>query len=132
MNQRKIKLNILTPEGIYFSSDIHQLNITTETGVIGILPNHSKIFTNIKIGYANVYEELEKDPKRAAVGEGIMLVKEGSIDLVVSSFVFLDSIDLDKVKEKRAKIQKLLKQKSNDTILKSELNIILNQIQMLK
>lgn len=130
MSQSKMILNILTPEGFYFSEEINQLNISTKTGEIGVLPNHSKIFTNIKIGKATVYNNNKS--RVAAVGEGVMLVKPDSIDLVVSSFLFLDSIDINKAKTKRDKLQKLLKQKTDDVILKSELNIILNQIQMLK
>jgi F-type H+-transporting ATPase subunit epsilon len=87
-----ISLKILTPEKIVYEDMVSKIDVPTEDGEIGILPNHAPLVSIIKSGEIRISKENQNEIIPLSINSGIIVVKPSSIaqkidtEIIISSF----------------------------------------------
>jgi F-type H+-transporting ATPase subunit epsilon len=74
-----ISLKILTPEKIVYEDMVSKIDVPTEDGEIGILPNHAPLVSIIKSGEIRISKENQNEIIPLSINSGIIVVKPSSI-----------------------------------------------------
>lgn len=75
-------LEIITPERRVFSEEVRAISVPTIHGIIGILPNHTPIFTALDEGEVKI--ETKDKEYYLAIGGGFMEVGKARTSILVS------------------------------------------------
>ena len=104
-----IHTRIVTPEGTYKEFDSSILNIQTEDGDQGILPNHMPLVTMLKIGLL----ETEENGKRMhyAIAGGLFYFRDNSAEILTSAIESSDEIDTERAEHSKERAEKRLDSK---------------------
>lgn len=101
-----IHVRIVTHEGIYKEFDTPILNIHTDEGEQGILPNHMPLVTMLKIDSM----ESEENGKRMvyAVSGGLFYFRDNTAEILTSAIENSSEIDLERAEQAKARAEKRL------------------------
>ena len=107
-----LKLEIVTPQAIAFSENVHMVTLPAVEGQMGVYPQHVHLITQIVPGEIIV----QKDGHELflAVGEGLVEVTGTSVSIVTDMAIPSDKIDEAKVEEARARAAARLREKISD------------------
>ncbi len=107
-----LKLEIVTPDAIVYSEDVHMVTLPALDGQIGVLPHHVPLLTQIVPGEMIV----RKDGRETflAVGEGLVLVTGDRVAIVTDMAVAAENIDEAKAEEARQRAAARLRDKISD------------------
>jgi F-type H+-transporting ATPase subunit epsilon len=109
-----LKLEIVTPDAVVYSEDVHMVTLPGIEGQIGVYPMHIPLLTQIVPGEIIV----QKDGQESylAVGEGVVEVTATRVAIVTDMAIPSDQIDEAKVEEARqraaARLQDKISQES--------------------
>src|SRR4051812_14403895 len=94
-----LKLEIVTPDAVVVSEDVHMVTLPAVEGQMGVLPHHVPLLTYIVPGEVIV----EKDGRETflAVGEGLVQVMGDRVLIATDMAVPSDRIDAARVEEAR-------------------------------
>ena len=102
--EKKFVVDIFTPTGHYLKTDTDYLSVTTGLGVVGILPNHAPLITNIEISKLTIKNNGVETIY--AVSDGFMHIKKGTqVVLMVNSIESADEIDIDRALASKARAE---------------------------
>ena len=102
--EKKFVVDIFTPIGHYLKTDADYLSVTTGLGVVGILPNHAPLITNIEISKLTIRNNGVETIY--AVSDGFMHIKKGTqVVLMVNSIESADEIDIDRALASKARAE---------------------------
>ena len=101
-----IHVRIVTHEGIYKEFDTPILNIRTDEGEQGILPNHMPLVTMLKIDSM----ESEENGKRMvyAVSGGLFYFRDNTAEILTSAIENSSEIDQERAEQAKARAEKRL------------------------
>ncbi|KAF3910016.1 hypothetical protein AA313_de0204238 [Arthrobotrys entomopaga] len=104
----KIKLSLTLPhQAIYKATDVTQVNIPAESGVMGVLANHVPSIEQLKAGVVDIIEEGGSN-KQFFVSGGFAIVQPGSKLSINAVEAFpLEEFSLDAVKAQLAEANKI-------------------------
>jgi F-type H+-transporting ATPase subunit epsilon len=107
-----LKLEIVTPDSVVYSEDVHMVTLPALEGQIGVYPLHIPLLTQIVPGEIIV----QKDGKESflAVGEGVVEVTADRVAIVTDMAIPSDHIDEAKVEEARQRAAARLQDKLSD------------------
>ena len=107
-----LKLEIVTPDAIVYSEDVHMVTLPAIEGQIGVYPQHIPLMTQIVPGEIIV----QKDGQESflAVGEGVVEVTANRVAIVTDMAIPADHIDEAKVEEARQRAVARLQDKISD------------------
>jgi F-type H+-transporting ATPase subunit epsilon len=107
-----LKLEIVTPEAVVYSEDVHMVTLPGIEGQIGIYPLHIPLLTQIVPGEIIV----RKDGQESflAVGEGVVEITAHRVAIVTDMAIPADHIDEAKVEEARQRAAARLRDKLSD------------------
>lgn len=102
---KKIRVKILTPDGLYKTTEASIVNVTSEDGQRGILPSHMPIVMILNIGKM----ELEEEKREVyAVAGGMLYFKDDECTILCSAIENKDEIDLNRaIKAKERALEHL-------------------------
>ena len=102
---KKIRVKILTPDGLYKTTEASIVNVKSEDGQRGILPSHMPIVMILNIGKM----ELEEEKREVyAVAGGMLYFKDDECTILCSAIENKDEIDLDRaIKAKERALEHL-------------------------
>src|SRR5689334_2965029 len=107
-----LRLEIVTPEAIVYSEDVHRVTLPAVTGQIGVYPRHLRVFTRIVPGaivvLTNGREEL------LAVGEGVVEITGARVEIATDMAISAKDIDEARVEEARRRAEARLRDKISD------------------
>ncbi len=106
------KLQILTPDKVFFDGETENLIVRTTVGDKGILARHEDYVAALPIGKLKV--KVDGKFRTAAVSEGIIKVSRDKTVVMVQSCEWADEIDLDRAKAAKEKAEKSMKQAEKD------------------
>ena len=72
-----LKLEIVTPEGIAFSEDVHLVTLPAVEGEMGVYPGHVRLITQLVPG--EIIVSKDGQDRFLAVGEGLVEVAGASV-----------------------------------------------------
>jgi len=93
-----IKLKIVSHTGVVFSEECVYVSLPTETGIIGILPNHEKLVTKLKEGSITVRFEDNKE-QQILISGGVLSIENNDITIIADSSHLPQNIMLEEVEK---------------------------------
>lgn len=92
-----LNLEIVSPDKKLFSGEVKSVTVTTENGEIQILRGHTDLVAALKTGRAKITFHDGKERVAASSG-GFILVSDGLVKLVTTTFEFADTIDIERAR----------------------------------
>ena len=120
---KTIKVNIVTPDGPVYDSEVNMVIANTTSGEIGVLPGHIPMVAPLKVGAIRLKKDGQTDI--VAVSGGFIEVRPDQISILAQSAEVSSTIDLDRAKEavKRAEERLNLSQKDDVDFKRAELSL---------
>ena len=114
------RLQILTPDKLFFDGETDNLIVRTTVGDKGILARHEDYVAALPIGKMKV--RIDGKFRTAAVSEGTVKVSKDKTVVLVQSCEWADEIDIDRAKAAKEKAEERLKaaEKDNNDYLLAE------------
>lgn len=107
-----LKLEIVTPEAVAYSSDVEMVTLPGSEGEMGIFPMHVPLLTQIVSGELAIRKEGREE--FFAVGEGFVEITAGRVAVLTDMAVNAEAIDEAKAEEARKRAEARLQEKLSD------------------
>jgi len=107
-----LRLEIVTPQGIVFSEDVHMVTLPGVEGQMGIYPRHVRLMTQIEPG--EIIVSKDGQDRFLAVGEGLVEVSDSRVSIVTDMAIPAENIDQARAEEARARAAARLLEKISD------------------
>jgi F-type H+-transporting ATPase subunit epsilon len=107
-----LRLEIITPQEIAFSEDVHLVTLPAVDGQIGVYPHHARVITQLEPGEIIVNQNGQD--RSLAVGEGLVEIAGDHVAIVTDMAIPAEKIDEAKVEEARARAEARLREKISD------------------
>jgi len=104
-----LKLEIVTPEGKAFSSDVEMVTLTGVDGEMGVLPRHVRLMTQLMPGEL-IVREAGRD-RSLAVGQGLVEITPDRVSILTDMAIAAENIDEAKAEEARQRAEARLREK---------------------
>ena len=106
---KTLTVNIVTPDGPVYDSEVDMVIAKSSAGEIGILPGHIPTVAPLEIGVV----KLKKDGKNqfVAVNGGFLEVRPEKVTILAQSAEIAETIDLARAKEAMNRAEKRLQDK---------------------
>ncbi len=107
-----LHLKIVTPEKLLFDEEVSQVNVSTEQGILGILPNHANLMAKLEPGELVIKKGGKEDT--LAVGDGFLQVSGNVLTVMTDLAVNETDIDERAVEEAKKRAEAALSQTLSD------------------
>ena len=107
-----LKLEIVTPQAIVFSDDVHMVTLPAVVGEMGVYPQHERLITQVVPGELLVTKD--GVDTLIAVGEGLVEVTATHVSILTDMAIRAEHIDEARVQEARARAEARLQEKISD------------------
>jgi len=107
-----LTLEIVTPQAVAFSEDVHMVTLPGIEGQFGVLPQHTRLVTQIVPGEVIVLKDGTE--RFLAVGEGMVEITADRVSIVTDMAIPAEKIDEAAVEEARARAAARLENKISD------------------
>lgn len=108
----QLHLKIVTPEKLIFDEAVSQVNVSTEQGILGILPNHANLMAKLEPGELIIKKGGKMDT--LAVGDGFLQVSNNILTIMTDLAVNEGDIDEKAVEEAKKRAEQALSQTLSD------------------
>lgn len=108
----QLHLKIVTPEKLVFDEEVSQVNVSTEQGQIGILPNHANLMAKLEPGELVIKKGGKVDT--LAVGDGFLQVSDNILTIMTDLAVSEADIDERAVEDAKKRAEQALSQTLSD------------------
>ena len=98
-----IHCRIITPHGVYKEMDATIINIESEAGQQGILPNHMPLVTSLKIGRMTTDENGER--QEYAVAGGLFYFRDNKAEILTDAIENKKDIDVDRAENAKERAE---------------------------
>lgn len=105
----QLHLKVVTPEKLVLDEEVSQVNVSTEEGQIGILPNHANLMAKLEPGELVIKRSGKVDS--LAVGDGFLQVSNNSLTIMTDLATYEKDIDEKAVEDARKRAQAALEEK---------------------
>lgn len=105
---KKFRLEVISPERLFYSGEVEMLELTTTEGEIGIYADHIPLTTIIAPGVMTI-TETGSQLKQAAVLEGFMEITQDKVTVLAQSCEWPEEIDTNRAQEAKARAERRLK-----------------------
>lgn len=115
-----ISLKILTPEKVVYQDDVKKIVVPTESGEIGVLPDHSPLVSIIKTGEIKIEKE-SNNVIPFSISSGIIEVRPSSssdkknseVIILASRSELATEIDIERAEEAYKRAKKAMEETDN-------------------
>ena len=116
MADNNFKVEIITPDRIFYSGDASMVEFNTTEGEIGVYKNHVPTTVVLAPGVVTIHEEGEN--KKAAVHSGFAEILNEKVTLLAEVAEWPDEIDVERAKAAEARANERISRKDADIDLK--------------
>lgn len=109
MADNTMKVEIISPDRIFFEGDATMVEMVTSEGEVGIYPGHIPMTNIIRPGIVVIYHG--EEVKRAAVHAGFVEILPDRITLLAEIAEWPDEIDLNRAREAEERAKRRLDNK---------------------
>ena len=106
-NSKNFKLEVISPERIFYEGEADMLEVRTSEGEMGIYKHHIPLTAVIVPGILNI--KLDGKEKKAALHDGFIQILGDRIVILSESCEWPEEIDLNRAKEARIRAERRLK-----------------------
>jgi F-type H+-transporting ATPase subunit epsilon len=107
-----LRLKIVTPEKLLVDEEVSQVNVSTQQGQLGILPNHANLMAKLLPGELIIKKEGKEES--IAIGDGFLQVADSSLSIMTDLASFATDIDERVVEEAKKRAERALEQTLSD------------------
>jgi F-type H+-transporting ATPase subunit epsilon len=107
------KLEILTPERVFFSEDVEMIVLRTPHGDMGILAGHMSVVTAVAVGVCRIKKE-NAEFVEAVLTEGFMEVDQEKVIIIADSAEWPHEIDTNRAEAARQRAEERLAIKKSE------------------
>jgi F-type H+-transporting ATPase subunit epsilon len=107
-----LRLEIVTPQEIALSEDVHMVTLPVIEGEMGVYPHHVRLITQIVPG--EIIVTRDGQDRSIAVGEGLVEVTGTRVAIVTDMAIPAEKIDEARIEEARARAEARLREKISD------------------
>ena len=111
---KTIKVNIVTPDGPVYDSEVNMVIANTSTGEIGILPGHIPMVAPLTVGAIRLKKEGTTDI--VAVSGGFLEVRPDQVSILAPSAELSSTIDINRAKEAMKRAEERLNLSKQDDV----------------
>lgn len=108
----QLHLKIVTPEKLLVDEEVNQVNVSTDMGQIGILPNHANLMAQLSPGELIIKKGGKEES--LAVGGGFLQVADNVLTIMTDLAVSEQDIDEKAVEEAKKRAEQALSQTLSD------------------
>ena len=108
----KIQLEIVTPERLFFSGEVDEVNVPGAEGYLGVLPGHAPLLSELRIGVISYRQGSQESHLFCSWGFAEVLPDRVSVLAEVAESP--DQIDTERAREQRDEAEKLLRSLDED------------------
>ncbi|MBI2017892.1 ATP synthase F1 subunit epsilon [Candidatus Daviesbacteria bacterium] len=108
----QLHLKVVTPEKLLLDEEVSQVNVSTEQGQIGILPNHANLMAKLEPGELVIKKGGKVDT--LAVGDGFLQVANNTLTVMTDLATYAVDIDEKTVEEAKKRAEQALEQTLSD------------------
>nr|YP_009642806.1 ATP synthase CF1 epsilon subunit [Reboulia hemisphaerica]QCP68460.1 ATP synthase CF1 epsilon subunit [Reboulia hemisphaerica] len=92
-----LNLRVMAPNRIVWNSDIQEIILSTNSGQIGILPNHASVLTALDIGIVKI--RLDDQWSTMALMGGFAIIDNNNLTILVNDAEKANEIDFQEAQE---------------------------------
>ena len=125
-----LNLKIVTPEKEIFNDSCDQINVSTSSGEIGILPGHISLMSKILPGKL----EIKKSHKTEilAIGEGFLTVTEDQVKIMTDMAIEEGDINEKAIEDAKKRAETALTQKLSEQEYAETLSVLEKSLAQLR
>jgi len=112
MVMAQLHLKIVTPEKLIFDEEVSGVNVSTEQGIIGILPHHVNLMARLAPGELVIKKSGREDSM--AIGDGFLQVTDNVLIVMTDLATYAQDIDERAVEEAKKRAEQALEQTLSD------------------
>ena len=116
MADNNFKVEIITPDRIFYTGDASLVEFNTTEGEIGVYKNHVPTTVVLAPGIVTIHEEAEN--KRAAVHAGFAEILNDKVTLLAEIAEWPDEIDIERAKAAEQRANERISRKDSTLDLK--------------
>ncbi|WP_343246419.1 ATP synthase F1 subunit epsilon [Diplocloster hominis] len=105
-DDRLFRLEIISPDRVFYQGDVAMVELTTSEGDVGIYKNHIPMTMIVVPGIVTITEE--EGQKKAALHSGFIEVLQDKVTILAELAEWPDEIDLNRAEEARVRAQRRL------------------------
>lgn len=113
---KEYNLEIITPDGPFFSGSVESLVLRSSLGDVCILANHANYLTAIE--YGNVKIKTANGERFASVMGGFLSVTDGKAKIIATTAEFAEDIDVVRAEKAKQRAEEILNNKKNENEIK--------------
>jgi len=112
---KTIKVNIVTPDGPVYDSEVNMIIANTATGEIGVLPGHIPMVAPLQVGAVRMKTD-GKTTDIVAVSGGFLEVRPEQVTILAQAAEVASAIDVTRAKEAIKRAEERLAQIKQDDL----------------
>ncbi|MGF2618222.1 F0F1 ATP synthase subunit epsilon [Rossellomorea vietnamensis] len=103
---KTLKVNIVTPDGPVYESEVEMVSTKAQSGELGILPGHIPMVAPLQIGAVRLKNG--NDTELVAVSGGFLEVRPDQVTILAQSAERSEAIDVERAKEAKNRAENRL------------------------
>jgi F-type H+-transporting ATPase subunit epsilon len=111
---KTIKVNIVTPDGPVYDSEVNMIIAKTATGELGVLPGHIPMVAPLEVGAVRMKKDGQTDI--VAVSGGFLEVRPDQVSILAQAAEVSSTIDVNRAKEAMKRAEERLNQAKQDDL----------------
>ncbi len=100
----KFKLEVVTPDRLFFSGETDMAIMRTTEGDIGILYDHEPLVAPLRVGSLRIKQD-DQTFRLAACSAGFVTVNDTDVTVVIDSAEWVEEIDMDRALEAKRRAE---------------------------
>ncbi|MHC8523589.1 F0F1 ATP synthase subunit epsilon [Rossellomorea sp. H39__3] len=109
---KTLKVNIVTPDGPVYDSEVDMVSTKAQSGELGILPGHIPMVAPLQIGAVRLKKG--GDTELVAVSGGFLEVRPEKVTILAKSAETAEAIDIERAKEAKGRAEGRLQGSRDD------------------
>lgn len=111
---KTIKVNVVTPDGPVFDSDVEMVSTKAQTGELGILPGHIPLVAPLEIGAVRL--KIEGKTELVAVSGGFLEVRPDQVTILAQAAEMATDIDVERALRAKERAEQRLREQHQEDI----------------
>lgn len=109
-----VTFDLVSPERLLRSSDVHMVVVPGTEGDFGVLAHHAPFMSTLRPGAVDVYDSDGAAPEKLFVSGGFAEVSGNRLTILAEDAVALSELNIDDVRQELANAKEDLKDASDD------------------
>ncbi|SEN51350.1 ATP synthase F1 subcomplex epsilon subunit [Mesobacillus persicus] len=109
-----MKVNVVTPDGPVYESDVEMVSTKAQTGELGIMPGHIPMVAPLQIGAVRLKKG--GNTEFVAVSGGFLEVRPDTVTVLAQTAEKSDNIDVERAMRAKERAEQRLREKQQENV----------------